>query len=485
MLIFEPVELQEKLTQAVKVWVEELKFEFEQESEFLVDLCNDNFNPAEYFEKDEVINVNYLIEVILPEWDDLACITCQEFIDLLEELKTAKIENNKICKSNKRILFRIEPVNETAISFLYHAMPETDNKEEDNKKREQIIAIRKEIDSLNKKLDKLSNSDPLKNNILEKWSIATKEEEKLSQANKNYVERFCIQQFVYENTEIIYSLTRGFTLFGILIALGKDYDEYFPPILDDDLFVELRVNQKISDSLQNSIFEAYLFELSNSLDISFEISPRPSLEYNYIDDRRDDFLRINRFRSLLLGKGITPLLALYNKAVSSKDSHVQILYFTKAIEYVSQTVIKIQSNKVIKSKLLSSKALNPDADFISELEVIIDKQRIYKKDKEAIKQTIITCCESSELTKLIPSFLKEFNNISVESKQQDIEKALEALGDSLYSTRNMIAHAKANYTLTGKECPEKELSDFTQCVKLATQQVIQWYSSLPESNRLT
>lgn len=482
MLIFDPPELQEQFTKAIKAWTEKFELYLSDSSAFLTDLYSEDFEPSQY--EDIKIDPSYLVEIELPRWNEVVSLSGQEFIDLLEELEGAKLFENKICRSNKRVLTRVEAVNEVAVKFLYHAVPDAED-EQDREIRKQVINLREEISNLGKKLDELDGNDPVRDEIFRDWAAKRESEQELFRKIQKSTERFCIQKFSSGSVEISCSLTRGFSIFGILIACAGEYDKYFPPVLDTDLFVEIRFDKKISESLEQNIFEAYLFEVNSSLELSVEISPRPSLDDSWLNEQCDYIFQDPRFRPLILGKGTTELLKLYNKAVSSKDLDVQILYFTKAIEYVSQTVIRIQSNEAIRAKLLSPRALTPDADFISELESIFETQRTYKKDREAIRQTIVTCCEASELAKVAPTFLKEFKQISTESNLQDRSKALEALGKSLYSTRNEIAHAKANYQPTGEECPKDQLLDFTKCVQLTTQQVIRWYYFSPESIRLT
>jgi hypothetical protein len=36
-------------------------------------------------------------------------------------------------------------------------------------------------------------------------------------------------------------------------------------------------------------------------------------------------------------------------------------------------------------------------------------------------------------------------------------------------------NAKANYTRTGKECPENEIEKLADCTKIAAQQCIRWF----------
>lgn len=493
MLHFEPPELKNELLKAVTTWNDKVKLDLPVVPFFLPELLSKEFDCSKY--EDQIITQNSEIEVELPYWEESAIITCKEFIELAEELKTAKLQENKICKSNRNLLVRIESTNEETDKFMYHAIPSAENEEEEEI-RKKIMESRDKISNLGKKFTEMNdnplrqelikemNDNPLRQELIKEWDKEWNNEKELFQKLEKSTKRFCLQKSLLNEVEVYCSLTQGFTTFGVLIASRGEYDEYCPPIVDTDLFVEIRYSKNISESQQQEIFEAYLFELNNSLSLSFKTSPRPYIDGNWTNARCEHYIPDTRFRPLLLGKGIYELLKLYNRATSSEDPDVKILYLTKVIEYVSQTVIRIQSYEAIRTKLLSPRALEPDAEYISELENLVNVQNYFKKDREAIKQTIITCCEASELAKIVPNFLKDLKSITVGSKSQDKVKALEALGSSIYSTRNQIAHAKANYKPTGEKCPINDLLDFGKCVQVAAQQVVRWYCSTPESIRL-
>jgi hypothetical protein len=182
---------------------------------------------------------------------------------------------------------------------------------------------------------------------------------------------------------------------------------------------------------------------------------------------------------------VPDLLRLYNRAVAASDNETQILHFTKVVEYVSQTVVRQQATEAIRTKLLSPRALRPDATFVAELQAVVEEQRIFRKDREAMRQTVITCCEASELSKFAPPFLNKLRGLSFSDKPKDKEEALTELGLSLSATRNSVAHAKANYEPTGEECPEGQLAAFAECAKLAAQLSIRWHHSRPEHARVS
>jgi hypothetical protein len=135
--------------------------------------------------------------------------------------------------------------------------------------------------------------------------------------------------------------------------------------------------------------------------------------------------------------------------------------------------------------LQSPAALNPSANYILELEALFAEESTYRKDREAVALTACTCCEATELAKVCPPFLKELRNVSGSTKRKEKDAALATFAKALYSTRNSIAHAKANYDPTGDECPREELAAFSRCAKVAAQQVVRWYAARPEAERVT
>ena len=61
---------------------------------------------------------------------------------------------------------------------------------------------------------------------------------------------------------------------------------------------------------------------------------------------------------------------------------------------------------------------------------------------------------------------------------------LELLADSIYCTRNEIAHAKANYEKKGTECPEKDRCQFTELLDYIAVRCVRWFGLQPEDKRV-
>ena len=118
------------------------------------------------------------------------------------------------------------------------------------------------------------------------------------------------------------------------------------------------------------------------------------------------------------------------------------------------------------------------------MQAIVEQQRGLRKDREAVKQAAIACCDASELSHVAPLFLSKLRGVPPQDPPKKKEEALAEPGASLYATRNRIAHAKANYEPTGEECPGEQLAAFAGCAKLAAQQAVRWYHSRSEDARV-
>ncbi|WP_145318627.1 hypothetical protein [Paenibacillus xylanexedens] len=167
----------------------------------------------------------------------------------------------------------------------------------------------------------------------------------------------------------------------------NNYDSYFPPVLYEDLFIEITSERQITEELIEELSQAYMFELSSSLNIKLFYSPRPvyfELEYELQEGEEKA-----RLRPLVARRGNKELYQIYNSCASIEDPEILVLMYTKVIEYVSQTVVRRELLDSVMTKLYSPKTLSPDAGYVLELEKLFDELGNFKKDKEAIRLTIL------------------------------------------------------------------------------------------------
>lgn len=393
------------------------------EKEF--ELSTEDFSWSAFQEGDSGcrLSEDYMISLGLPRCEYDISIKCSQLPDLLAECRSAKLIDNAECITNRRYLAIVQPVFAETQADFYNAMEHIESQDGG---------------------------------------------------------AFIITHREGQNTHVC-KLVEGFTPFGVMVAASGNYDKYFPPVSSDDIFVEITsTDEGITLEKYRDLFRAYSFELSSSLSFDIAISSRPNIDYYEEDSPKKEYSE--KFRPLLSGKGISEPLDLYVKAIESPSPDIAILYFTKILEFVSQTVIRIQLTGRIRTKLLTQRALDPDAEFIRELGQLFDDNKVYKKDRDALKITIATCCEAMELQKVVPKCV--LSKWDGHLSNGNAKMALEDLAFCIASTRNGIAHAKSNYESTGREAPEEEYEQLAKCMKICAQQVIRWYASRHESQRL-
>ncbi len=91
-------------------------------------------------------------------------------------------------------------------------------------------------------------------------------------------------------------------------------------------------------------------------------------------------------RPVLHEDGLSDVLNLYSLAIATDDPEFQIIGFVKVLEHISATVVREDLASAVRSKLLSSRALDPDAEFILELEAVITAHtRQHRKGSDALR----------------------------------------------------------------------------------------------------
>lgn len=430
MLRFVSKEFESKLVEAIRLLKERDQFEFFI-CDDLIDPTEAGFNPGDY--DDQVVGWDDLFSVSLLDMSDNQAITYRDFIDLAKELEQIEFRNQIECWTNKRFLLRVE----------------------------------------------FSGAEKFRSF----WKLARKG----SEGPPHPV--FPIET-KWESRKYHCALVHGITPFAVAVLKNGNYEDYYPPVLENEFFVEVRCDSQISEEDGMKIAQAYLFEISASAGVYLFPSPREIIDYDFWEEEGEDKEKLHdsewnpRLRPLLLGKGMADVISLYNAGVRAQDSSIQILFFTKVIEFISQTVVRRKVTELGRLKLLSARALDPDADYVKDLQKFFEDQRKYRQDQEAIKLTVKECCDPYELKPKAPKFLNYLYDLGSDATQGQKDEAMAQFGESLSATRNMIVHAKANYAITGKECPLDQISQFAQCSQLAAEEAVRWYHSQHENIRI-
>ncbi|HMN45887.1 MAG TPA: hypothetical protein PKE27_15015 [Povalibacter sp.] len=275
--------------------------------------------------------------------------------------------------------------------------------------------------------------------------------------------------------------------YGAAVVLKDNfYDKYHPPLMPDDIFIEAIHPQGADQDAAMAIIQSYLFELETSLGLEYFEAPRPSEEAEYPEDEEIDALaaRAAGLRPLLVGHGMHVLLQEFNRGHGAMNRDATLLSYVKCIEYVSATVVREKQYEDLRKRLLSRDALNPNADYLDGLLTLFEENRVLTRDAEALKLSVERCCDVLPMASHAPRYLRLLAAVTPKSSADDRRNALSELAAALSASRNQLAHAKANYKITGKECPPDQVDRLVACAKIAAEQCIRWYASRsPELRR--
>jgi hypothetical protein len=273
---------------------------------------------------------------------------------------------------------------------------------------------------------------------------------------------------------------------AIIVLRDHFWDKYNPPVQMDDVWIEVTHETGADKEAAIAVIQAYLFELHASLGVEYSESPRPTGDVEYPEDEEisDLILMAEKLRPLLLGQGLLTLLQEFNRGYGPQNSEAALLCYVKCIEYVAATVVRERQYEDLRKRLLSREALNPNADYLDGLLRLVEENRVFTRDAEALKLSVERCCDSVPMAPHAPKYLRRLAAVSAQSGLEDRKSALSDMADALTATRNQLAHAKANYKSTGKECPPEQIDSLVACAKLAAEQCIRWYAARsPELRR--
>ncbi|NOI57899.1 hypothetical protein [Vibrio coralliilyticus] len=260
--------------------------------------------------------------------------------------------------------------------------------------------------------------------------------------------------------------------FHFSYMLDKDQTHKEP--VSNDAFVVIRGEHLTLEKCRKA-YNSYVFEANAVSNIIIESFPNEQFDLDdyLIGDEpdTDDIHPINR--QLIMCDDTEKVIELYNKALYCHDDEVSILYYSKVVEFVSETVVRSKVTDEVRKALSSNKALNPDANFVKDLQNLF-KDHAYQKDADSIKLTVQTCGYMKDLMEKLPYYIEK--KVNTENKKGDAE-GLGGIADYITATRNSIAHAKSNYRFTGREVPEEHYREFAELLRVVSQQCIRWYAA--------
>ncbi|MEQ8638554.1 hypothetical protein [Gimesia maris] len=226
------------------------------------------------------------------------------------------------------------------------------------------------------------------------------------------------------------------------------------------------------------LVSSYLFELASSHDIVFSKTSFIHEEDEIHPEKSNKSLDL-KFKPLeVCNDGIH----LYLAASQVYDPSLRFFSFYKVLEYFAPIVLNLEVHDELRKKLDSHHSLKPNGQFINEILQISKSFDVRRNDRDQIKSLLLTCVDLIGLNQELPNSLQKLLSYDTDKKQKD--RYARDLAECICSTRNQVAHAKANYQTTGTECPSNELEKLTHFIEMAASETIRWYNRLPDHQRI-
>lgn len=266
-------------------------------------------------------------------------------------------------------------------------------------------------------------------------------------------------------------------LIGLAASRNLEFNRHHPPC-SSHVAIELKyssINTRLSFDEEEKLIKSFFFELSHTHKIGFEFS---SYKYNELSLTEDMYLD---YGSPLEDYNIG--MDMFFKANQSLSNDIKFLSYYKIFEYFAPFCSRIDAYDAMRKKMDSSKLINIDAKFISSIFELSKSYENSLRDKELIKSVINKTFDLIDIYDFLPLVIrqKQLKTVSLNytSSRETIDRAINDLGNILYSTRNSIVHSKSNYNSNGLECREDDLAQLNYFMHMACYSTIKWYNRLP------
>lgn len=202
----------------------------------------------------------------------------------------------------------------------------------------------------------------------------------------------------------------------------------------------------------------------------------------------DDITDEQNNESLTIGKSaLIPYcqaMDYYIEGLTIEKADIKYLHFYKIIEYFSPIVSKKTSYERLNNRLDALQVIERDYEYLESIFNLAKQHQISLKDKELANTVLNECIDIALLFTFLPKGVQKSISKVCHFEIKDIanlsptiiEGIKKEIAGILYATRNSIVHAKSNYTVTGKECPEEELEQLNEFMMKLCECLFVWNS---------
>ena len=322
-----------------------------------------------------------------------------------------------------------------------------------------------------------------------------------SRRGSEYIEKR-LTQYVYNGVNYQVKVVDNPLLVGLWNSKEGNYDDnylIFPCSSYLALEIKYSDNNKLSVDEENQLIERVLYDLTRKLGVAVYVSSFIDVhaEAEQIDEEYESMdvppteatIEVN---SLFKASAI---LTLYRQAKEIMNSEIAFLHYYKIIEYVSPAVAKKNAIASLNDHLNAADNVPRDYHYMDTMLSIASQYRDDQKDDFLTQSVIQTCIDVKPYFHLLPISLQkqvkdnlhvaETADIRTIALNPDQEMSLKKqVANILYSTRNSIVHAKANYRPTGLECPVDTLEEVNEMMNSFALTLIAWNDTQPDYLRV-
>lgn len=254
-------------------------------------------------------------------------------------------------------------------------------------------------------------------------------------------------------------------------------------------------NNKLPKSEEDNMIKRILYDLTRKVGVGvyvsvfwdvYELAEETDLEYS-MSTTNAEYTTID-IRTIPQS---VEMLDLYRQAKEILNPDIAFLHYYKIMEYVSPAVAKKKAIAQINNQLNQPSSVARDYHYMNAMLEIASQYRDDQKDDYLMNNLIQECLDVKlELHHLPELLLRQIkNNLGVSEnadlgstalstdKEISLKKQVASI---LYSTRNSIVHAKANYNPTGWECPKENLQEINELMDSFALRMIEWNEAQAE-----
>lgn len=307
-------------------------------------------------------------------------------------------------------------------------------------------------------------------------------------AIRNY---FDLKINVSDNIEINF-VSENFIV-GLAATSTGEYDKDFHGTITPYDAIEIKYNNDaniLSPDEELALVNSYIFEIADSTGIALIFSEIRNPVYDFEDLREEvEENQVGKLRDI---EGYNEGMKLFVSATQIQENELKFLNFYKILEHFAPIAVNIEANELMRKKLDAPKSQFESGDYIRSIFDLAKSMRAKFNDEDLIKSTFLNCFDFVGLFDNLPDSIKakvkkQINERTIDYsiEKQKVTTAANMVGKIIYSTRNKVVHAKANYEITGNECNNADLSDLNKFMKEACSQTIRWYNRQPQHLKLT